>query len=115
MNPADYLPEQRKSRPRKAAQSGFPGNSSNNHGQKCGDPQIAPADTEHYIQPDMKTDGAEKQVAEYGSPGAQGAQKIIPQTQDCSHSKAQQKTPGGKNRYGHPSRRRQLKVCRGSS
>ena len=82
MNPADYLPEQGESRLCKAAQGGLPGNSSNNHGQKCSESQISPADTEHYIQPDMKTDGAEKQVAEYGSPGAQGAQKIIPQTQD---------------------------------
>ena len=93
----------------------FPGDPPNDHGKKGGDPQISPADAEHNNQPALETGDTEKQIAECGSLGAKRPQKIIPHSENRPHGKADQKPPGSKNRYGHPSRRRQLKPCRGSS
>lgn len=91
-----------------------PGDDSKKQAEKIPEPQVAPADSEHQIQPGPAETGEKQQITEDGKPGAEGAEKTVPDSKEGT-----QKVSGGKplecnSRYGHPNSRRHP-PSRGSS
>ena len=114
-NSAEKLPDPGNQRPQGPAQGDLPDQNAGNHGGEGGDPQVCPADGEHHIQPCPEGGRQEEKIAERGVPGPQRPEAIIKKAQQEPHQKAGQEPLGGDRRRGHPSSRRQLKGCRGSS
>ena len=92
----------------------FPDDGPQQKAEKSPGPQVGFTDIEHEIQPGWEDGSHQKQIRGNGMAAAGGCQEAVPQAQHRPQQQADEKPPGGSDRFRHPKNRRQP-PARGSS